>query len=210
MTSGTLFILSAPSGAGKTSLVTSLSRCLGGLAVSISHTTRPPRPGEIDTQDYFFVDQECFNKMVAEDAFLEFAEVFDHSYGTSSEIVKKSLASGSDMILEIDWQGAQQVLKKLPDAVCIFILPPSLRELERRLTGRRQDSKDIIDRRMSNALSEISHYDEYEFLIVNDDFDQALEQLKSIILVSRLKRKPQSSRLESLLDDLLGIVSEKN
>lgn len=203
MTSGTLFIISAPSGAGKTSLVTSLSRCVDGLVASISHTTRPPRPGETDKQDYFFVDRERFKIMVAEDSFLEFAEVFGHSYGTAKETVTTALKNEFDVILEIDWQGAEQILNKIPDAVSIFIIPPSLIELEQRLKGRAQDSEEIIQGRMSNALAEISHFDGYEFLIVNDDFDQALDQLKNIILASRLKRQRQIPRLQPLLDDFL-------
>ena len=141
--------------------------------------------------------------MLAEEAFLEFAEVFGHSYGTAEETVTNALKDGYDVILEIDWQGAEQILKIRPDAVSIFIIPPSLMELEQRLKGRAQDSEEIIQGRMSNALAEISHFDEYEFLIVNDDFDQALEQLKNIILASRLKRQRQVPRLKPLLDDFL-------
>lgn len=203
MSKGKLYIISAPSGAGKTSLVKQLTAELNKLIVSVSHTTRKQRPGEQHGIDYFFVSEDEFQVMLAENAFLEYARVFDHYYGTARQTVEENLANGLDVILEIDWQGAQQVKQHLPDSYSIFILPPSTAELERRLCSRGQDSDDTIRRRMQQAVAEISHFDEYDYLIVNDDFDEALNQLKSVIVSCRMGSIRQKSALKQLLNDLL-------
>lgn len=203
MSDGNLFIVSAPSGAGKTSLVTALSTCVEGLTVSVSHTTRLRRPGEDNGKDYFFIDSDMFEKMIIKQEFLEYAHVFGHSYGTAKESVTRKLNSGLDVILEIDWQGARQIRQILPGAISVFILPPCLLELEKRLKGRGQDSDTIICSRMSAALLEIGHYNEYEFLIVNDNFERALDQLKNIVMASRNKLERQITRLKPLLDEFL-------
>ena len=205
MSIGTLYIISAPSGAGKTSLVKKLSTGLNDLVVSVSHTTRKQRPGEVHGQDYFFCELEEFNALQQDQVFLEYAKVFDHHYGTSNTMVNKALSEDQDVILEIDWQGAQQVKKMMPNAVSIFILPPSLASLEKRLRARGQDSQTIIDRRMQDAIAEISHHTEYDYLIVNDEFDEAYEKLKSIVIADRLLQKRQALSLKLLLSNLLGI-----
>lgn len=204
MTKATLFIVSAPSGAGKTSLLKRLKQELDQVIISVSHTTRPKRPGEIDGQDYYFVSQETFIRMLAEDAFLEYAKVFDYYYGTSRKQVMENLARGLDVILEIDWQGARQVKARLPASRSIFILPPSREALERRLRQRGQDSEATIAKRLAGARTEISHYAEYDYLVVNDDFEQALAQLKSILIADRLRLARQQGKLASLLHDLLA------
>lgn len=203
MNQGTLFIVSAPSGAGKTSLLRELRKRLEGFVVSISHTTRPRRSGEVHGQDYFFIDPEQFRAMLSEEAFLEHAKVFDHYYGTAKKTVEENIDEGLDVILEIDWQGAQQVREKRPDCLSIFILPPSRPALEARLQGRGQDSRETIVRRMRDAIAEMSHYREYDYLIVNDDFERALEQLKSIIISTRVKKDRQERALADLLKSLL-------
>ena len=204
MTTGKLYIISAPSGAGKTSLVKQLRAETSDLAVSVSHTTRAMRPGETDAVDYFFVAVEQFKTMIAEQAFLEHAQVFDNFYGTAQQTVETNLAQGLDVILEIDWQGAAQVKRMLPDCVSIFILPPSIEVLRQRLQNRGQDNEEIIARRMRDAVTEMSHYPEFDYLIVNDDFNLALNQLKSIIIANRLQQKRQQSLLAPLLNDLLN------
>lgn len=204
MSKGTLFIISAPSGAGKTSLVKRLTEELDGLTVSISHTTRRQRPGEVHELDYFFISQEDFKAMMDNQAFLENAKVFDNHYGTAKQTVEKSLEKGNDVILEIDWQGAQQVRNRLEGSLSIFILPPSIEILEQRLKNRGQDSEETIARRMQDAVTEMSHYHEYDYLVVNDDFDETFYQLKSIIVASRMKTSRQSNILDNLLSDLLG------
>jgi guanylate kinase len=176
-TSGTLYIVSAPSGAGKTSLLKVLLEDMKDIAVSVSHTTRAMRPGEENGVHYHFVDVESFQQMTAAGDFLEHAQVFDNFYGTSQAAVTAQLASGQDVILEIDWQGAQQVRKHFADAVSIFILPPSKAALRERLTDRGQDDEAIIDRRMRDAEAEMSHYAEFDYLVVNDDFDTAVADL---------------------------------
>lgn len=200
---GTLYVISAPSGAGKTSLVKALLDKTVGIGVSVSHTTRAMRDGEQDGFDYHFVDKAEFEKMVEESAFLEHAQVFDNFYGTAIANIEAKLNQGDDVILEIDWQGAEQVRKQLPYSVNIFILPPSQAALEERLRGRGQDSDEIIARRMRDAKSETSHYSEYDYLVVNDDFDNALIELRSIVLARRCRYGAQSERLESLLKELL-------
>lgn len=202
--SGSLFIVAAPSGAGKTSLVKALVQQDPTITLSVSHTTRAPRPGEIDGQDYWFVSQEQFAQMRDESEFLESATVFDNSYGTSAKAVQAQLEKGLDVILEIDWQGAQQVRKNNTDCKSIFILPPSKQALEQRLRGRGQDSDEIIARRMRDAENEMSHYIEFDYLIVNDDFDQALAELSSVISSQRHTISVQKNKLSNLLVELLA------
>ena len=202
--SGTLYVVSAPSGAGKTSLVKALVECSDDLTVSISHTTRPIRPGEQDGVNYHFVDHTAFQEMLGNADFLEHAEVFGNYYGTSKTWVENQLQADKDVILEIDWQGAAQVRKLLPETVGIFILPPSRQALRERLTGRGQDSEEVIDHRMEKAREEMSHHVEYDYLIINDDFDVALAQLKSIIGSQRLAIRRQLERQTSLISELLS------
>lgn len=202
-TIGTLFVISAPSGAGKTSLVKALLEQTPDIGVSVSHTTRAKRPGEQDGVDYHFVDHAVFEVMVEQAAFLEHAKVFDNYYGTATANIETSLIQGRDVILEIDWQGAAQVRKLIPQAVNIFILPPSRQALEERLRGRGQDSDEIIQRRMRDAVSETSHYPEYDYLVVNDHFENALAELKSIVIARRCRYQAQTQRIAPLLKELL-------
>ena len=176
-----LYVVSAPSGGGKTSLVNALLEQDDRVALSVSHTTRPPRPGERDGVHYYFVDGDAFEVLVQQGAFLEHARVFDHRYGTGREAVERQLGRGYDVLLDIDWQGARQVRASFPGARTIFVLPPSLAVLRQRLEGRGQDSAAVVERRMRDARAEISHADEFDFLIVNDDFGEALERLKAIV-----------------------------
>jgi len=178
---GRLFVIAAPSGAGKTSLVRALMEREPGLRFSISYTTRKQRPNEVQGRDYFFVTREEFDRMIAADEFLEHATVFDNSYGTARRQVEESLAAGQDLILEIDWQGAQQIRRALPECLSIFILPPSRAELERRLRGRGTDSEEVIQRRLRDAASDMGHWREFEFVVVNDDFETALAELQAIV-----------------------------
>jgi guanylate kinase len=202
--SGTLYILSAPSGAGKSSLLRALLDAMGGsVAVSVSHTTRKPRPGEINGSDYHFVDIETFQAMVEEGVFLEHARVFDNCYGTSRPAVEQQLATGQDVVLEIDWQGARLVRELMPESTGIFILPPSRDALRERLQGRGQDDAAVIERRMRDATSEMSHYDEYDYLVINDVFERALEDLVSILRSRRLRLAQQSQGQAGLLRALL-------
>lgn len=202
--SGRLFILSAPSGAGKTSLVAALLAKLPRLEVSVSHTTRAPRPGEVDGADYHFVSPAQFEQLLEEGAFFESAEVFGNYYGTSQRAVEERLAAGVDVILEIDWQGAQQVRQQWPEALSIFILPPSQEALRERLMGRGQDSEETIEGRMKQAISEMSHYPEYDYLLINDDFSAALKELEAIFLAQRLTLACQKISQANLLEGLLG------
>ena len=204
MNIGKLYIISAPSGAGKTSLVKQLVADLADLAVSVSHTTRQMRPGEIHGQDYYFVTVADFQVMLEKQAFLEHARVFDNFYGTAQQTVEENLKKGLDVILEIDWQGAEQIKKLLPDSLSIFILPPSTEVLLQRLRNRGQDDEQIIARRMRDAVTEIRHHDEFDYLAVNDVFDQALTELKSIIIANRLTRQRQLHNLRPLLASLLS------
>lgn len=204
MKKGKLYIISAPSGAGKTSLIKKLVPITDKLMVSVSHTTRAQRPSEVDGIDYFFTSEEQFKTLIEQQAFLEYAQVFDNYYGTSQKSVEDSLKQGNDVILEIDWQGAEQIRYILSDAISIFILPPSTEVLRERLQGRGQDSKAVIDRRMQDAVTEMSHYAEYNYLVVNDDFSHALTELKSIILANRLTIEHQQQNLGGLLIDLLN------
>ncbi|BDH43985.1 guanylate kinase [Salmonella enterica subsp. enterica serovar Choleraesuis] len=206
MAQGTLYIVSAPSGAGKSSLIQALLKTqpLYDTQVSVSHTTRGMRPGEAHGEHYFFVSREEFQTMIARDAFLEHAEVFGNYYGTSRETIEQVLATGVDIFLDIDWQGAAQIRQKMPEARSIFILPPSKLELDRRLRGRGQDSEEVIARRMEQAVAEMSHYAEYDYLIVNDDFDTALGDLKTIIRGERLRMSRQKQRHGALITKLLA------
>ena len=204
MSKGTLFVVSAPSGAGKTSLVKALRESLGGLAVSVSHTTRAQRPGEEYGRDYFFVERPDFERMIEAGAFLEHARVFDNHYGTARLTVEAGLKGGQDILLEIDWQGARQVRSLMPECVSIFVLPPSLETLGKRLEGRGQDGPETISRRMRDARSEMSHYGEYDYLVVNDDFGEALSELRDIVLAQRLKTARQAARYRSLIEELLA------
>jgi guanylate kinase len=201
---GTLFTVSAPSGAGKTSLVNALIRRVEGLRVSVSHTTRPIRPGEQDGVNYHFVSEAVFTAMLDEAAFLEHARVFGNLYGTSQAWVEAQLAAGLDVILEIDWQGAAQVKHLLPATVAIFILPPSRETLLQRLTSRGQDDAGVIQSRMDEAVEEMSHYIESDFLVVNNDFDQALDELHTIVACQRLQTARQAAGLAPLLQNLLN------
>ncbi|MGX2032781.1 guanylate kinase [Methylocaldum gracile] len=204
MSIGTLFIVSAPSGAGKTSLVRALRENLEGFTVSVSHTTRAQRPGEVHGRDYFFVNHAEFEGMIESGGFLEHARVFDNYYGTARATVEKALSEGQDVLLEIDWQGARQIRNLMPNCISIFILPPSRRTLEERLKARGQDDPDTIARRMRDAISEMSHYSEYDYLIVNDDFDRALAELRSVVVASRLKTGRQSEVHKDLIGGLLA------
>ncbi|MDH3354890.1 MAG: guanylate kinase [Chromatiales bacterium] len=201
---GQLFIISAPSGAGKSSLVKALIDSVEKLTVSTSHTTRAMRPGEIDGVDYHFISSTEFLKMVERAAFLEHAEVFDNFYGTAQESIETQLHQGLDVILEIDWQGARQVRELMPDAVSIFILPPSNTALRERLQGRGQDSVEIIERRMRDAVSESSHYNESDYLIINDDFTAALDELAQLIVSQRLQTSRQADIHKEMISDLLA------
>lgn len=203
MSKGTLFIISAPSGAGKTSLLKALMVDAQNLVVSVSHTTRAKRPGEIEGRDYHFVNQTQFLSMVGSSAFLEHAKVFDNYYGTSQQHVEQQLLQGQDVILEIDWQGARQVRKIFPDSLSVFILPPSSEALAERLRNRAQDNDEIIARRMKDAVNEMSHYAEFDYLLVNDDFDMALKELRCIFTANRLRQLQQERNLENLLIELL-------
>jgi len=203
-TLGALYILSAPSGAGKTSLVKALLAQDLQVCVSVSHTTRTIRTGEVDGVDYNFVSQQDFSKLVEQQQMLEHATVFENSYGTSRNWVEASLAQGKDVILEIDWQGRDQVLAIFPAAVAVTILPPSKDALETRLKGRGTDSDDIIAKRMSEAHSEISHYAGSHFLVINDDFNDALADLQCIFTCRRLKTPQQAQKHHQLLADLLS------
>ncbi len=203
-TKGTLFTVSAPSGAGKTSLVKALIEGMDAIQVSVSHTTRARRPGEIDGVNYHFVDVATFEQMLAEDAFLEHARVFDNFYGTSRAWVEDTLARGIDVILEIDWQGASQVHRLMPGTVGIFILPPSRETLVERLNARGQDEPQVIARRLAEATLEMSHYREAEFLVINDHFATALDELRAIVTSTRLALPKQQHRHGALLRDLLS------
>jgi guanylate kinase len=199
---GTLFIVAAPSGAGKSSLVNALLEREPGIALSVSHTTRPPRPGDRDGVHYHFVNRGQYDELVKRDAFLEHAEVFGNGYGTSLAAVEPLLAAGRDVLLEIDWQGAQQVRKKM-SCVSIFILPPSREELLRRLRTRGSDSEAVIARRTAEARVEMAHCKEFDYVVVNDRFEDALSDMQAIVTAQRLRCACQLKRHEALLADLL-------
>ncbi|MCF0016766.1 guanylate kinase [Pseudomonas stutzeri] len=203
-TTGTLYIVSAPSGAGKTSLVKALVDAQPQVRVSVSHTTRAMRPGEVDGVNYHFVSREEFLARLERNEFLEHAEVFGNLYGTSQRWLEQTLAEGYDLILEIDWQGAQQVRRLMPQAKSIFILPPTQEALRQRLNNRGQDSDEIIEKRMREAVSEMSHYVEYDYLVINDDFAHALIDLQSIFRANQLRQQAQQQRHARLLSELLA------
>ncbi|MDA8580752.1 guanylate kinase [Litoricolaceae bacterium] len=204
MPQGQLFVISAPSGAGKTSLVAATIARVSDLTVSVSHTTRSPRPGEVDGRDYHFVDQSEFDALIASQALFEHAQVFGNFYGTSKEAIESQLASGIDVILEIDWQGASQVRMMAPDAVSIFILPPNRDALRERLIGRQQDDSTIIDARMAEADETIEQAPHFDYWVINDDFEMALGQLKSIIISHRQRRPQIQAKHPNFLEKLLG------
>jgi len=198
--SGNLFVVVAPSGAGKTSLVNELLTREPGIRLSISFTTRAPREGELNGREYHFVAREQFEKIIAADDFLEHASVFGNYYGTSRRWIEEQLSGDHDVLLEIDWQGAQQVRKMFPHMVGIFILPPSLKELRRRLHSRGKDSPETIEKRLAGAREDISHVLEFEYIIVNERFETALDHLVGIVRAARVSRAQQAVRLEKLLD----------
>lgn len=202
--SGTLYIVSAPSGAGKTSLVKQLIEQVSDLKISVSHTTRQKRNGEDEGIAYHFVDEAIFVDMINRAEFLEHAQVFNHYYGTSEVWVKEQLKSGQDVILEIDWQGAEQVRRLMPQACSIFVLPPSIAVLEERLRKRATDSDEVIAQRLAEAKAEMSHYSEADYLIINDDFDTALAQLQSILLSNRSRIGPQAESHGKIISELLS------
>lgn len=200
---GTLFIIAAPSGAGKSSLVNAVLANTPGITLSISYTSRAPRPGESHAQHYHFVSVEEFQRMIAAGEFFEHALVHGDYKGTARQSVEPQLAAGQDVLLEIDWQGARQVREKMPDALSVFILPPSRQALETRMRKRGQDSEEVIARRLAAAREEMSHYDEFDYLIVNEDFDTAVREMQSIFLASRQRRQVQEQRHAALITALL-------
>lgn len=201
---GILFVVSAPSGAGKTSLLRELVPADAGLALSVSHATRAMRPGEVDGEHYHFVSIEKFESMVAAGEFLEHARVFDNYYGTSEAAVRSLLDAGRDVVLEIDWQGARQVRACFADAVSVFIAPPGIDALRQRLAGRGQDSDEIIARRMADARSELAHFDEYDYLLINDDFAVCLDDLRAVVRAERLRLAAQRERHADALAGMLA------
>jgi guanylate kinase len=210
-TLGNLFILAAPSGAGKSSLIKALlekhpstDEHDNAMQVSVSHTTRAPRPGEIEGVHYHFVNHKVFESLIEQGAFFEHAEVFGHYYGTSKVVIEHTLKQGIDVFLDIDWQGARQVKAQIPDTATIFVAPPSKKELKRRLTERGQDTPEVIEQRMIKAVSEISHYHEFDFVVVNDNFAAALSELDAIVTTRRLRKEKQIVRHQQLFDNLLG------
>jgi len=201
---GTLFIISAPSGAGKTTLVKALVDNTDDIKVSVSHTTRQPRLGEQNGVNYHFVSEDEFMLMLEHNVFLEHAQVYEHYYGTSQKWLQEQLDAGIDVILEIDWQGAQQIVRLKPDSVSLFILPPSRAVLEQRLRQRGKDSDEVIAKRLRGAVDEMSHYAEFDYLVINDDFDKALSDLQTIVYSQRLTQVIQAQKIEQMLSDLLN------
>jgi guanylate kinase len=199
-----LFVVAAPSGGGKTSLINSLLDKDRQIKLSVSHTTRPARPGEVDGVHYHFVDEETFLDLMERDAFLEHAQVFDYRYGTGREAVEQQLAAGFDVILDIDWQGARQIRSTFPTCRTIFIIPPSVESLRQRLVRRGQDSEAVIRRRMRDAQAEISHWDEFDAIIVNDDFERALSELHALVRSEKQPSQTNSSQSMEVLAELLG------
>ena len=200
--SGNLFIVSAPSGAGKTSLVKALLDSKQPIKVSVSYTSRPPRPAEVEGEDYHFVSRETFLTMAQHGDFLESAEVYGNLYGTSQSWIASETANGNDILLEIDWQGAQQVRQKFPDSIGIFILPPSVQALATRLQGRGQDSAEVIAKRLQAARADIAHVVEFDYVIINDVLDVALQELQAIVIAASLKRDLQMAKHQNLINQL--------
>ena len=200
---GNLFIISASSGTGKTSLTRELAETLADIKCSVSYTTRPPRSGEQEGIDYFFVSKDKFKEMIEHNAFLEYADIYDNQYGTSRNHVEKILQVGIDVILEIDWQGAKQIRDNITTTASIFILPPLRKTLRERMLKRSQDEDDVIERRLNAAATEVKHYSEYDYLVVNDDFNEALTDLQAIIKAYRCRQKRQAKKLGRLLHDLM-------
>lgn len=200
---GTLYIIAAASGTGKTSLAKALAESMPNIKISISHTTRPLRINEKANESYFYVDEGTFVDMIAQGAFLEYAKVFDYYYGTSSLFVAEQLQQGFDVLLDIDWQGAQQVRKKMPECVSIFLLPPSQQALRQRLENRKRDTQDVIEKRLMLASSEIAHHNEFDYLVINDGFTAALQDLQAIVRAHRLQKKMQELKHAALLKQLL-------
>jgi len=200
---GNLFIVAAPSGTGKTTLVNALAEKIKDLKISISYTTRSPRPGDVDGTDYFFIDESKFKSMVKGDAFLEHAEVYGYHYGTGKEWVTRQLSAGIDVLLEIDWQGAQQIRRLFPPALSILVLPPSIAALHERLLKRQKDDIAVVEERVAMAKVELEHYSEFDYLVVNDDFAKALDDLVCIIRAERLQVDVQQQVLADLLEELL-------
>ena len=201
---GTLYIVAAPSGAGKSSLVNAVLSRETGIALSISFTSRKARPGERHAQHYHFISKEDFESMIAKGDFFEHALVHGDYKGTAKQSVEPQLAAGKDVLLEIDWQGARQVREKLPDVISIFILPPSKEALETRMRNRGQDSEQVITQRLANAREEMSHYSEFDYLIVNEHFDAAVSELRAIFQAQRLKQDAQQQRYATLIGHLLA------
>lgn len=204
---GSLFVIAAPSGAGKTTLVKALINNISDIMVSVSHTTRPKRDNEVHGVNYYFIDHAAFNERIKQDDFLEYATIFDHLYGTSRRWVEETLQSGSDVILEIDWQGHQQVKRLFNEVVSIFVLPPSLDDLKQRLTGRNQDHPDVIAKRFADAKETLSHVAEFDYIVLNDQFEQALHDLIIIVKGNRLKKDKQLARYATLLSSMLPVDS---
>ena len=203
MSDARLFVIAAPSGAGKTTLVQALTRNNPELRFSISYTTRGQRSNEANGVDYHFVTTEEFEKLIREDALLEYAEVFDNYYGTSRAQVETHLGNGDHVILEIDWQGAQQVRKRMPEAVSVFILPPSVEELERRLRGRGTDSAEVIERRLRDAMSDMAHWTEFDYVIFNDDLDRAVADLEDVFAGSAERSSTTTPKLRAAVEAML-------
>lgn len=201
---GNLFILSAPSGAGKSSLINAILGKHADMQLSVSHTTRAPRAGEQDGVHYHFVSVDTFKQLIAEGVFLEWAEVFGNYYGTSKAAIADQLSRGIDVFLDIDWQGAQQIRPQVPGVISVFILPPSVAELEKRLQGRGTDSAEVIAKRMLQAKSEISHFPEYDYVLVNDDFQQCLRQFEAVVLAARQTLMKQQQKQQALFASLLA------
>lgn len=200
---GNLYIIAAASGTGKTSLAKALADSLDSIKISISHTTRPIKPGERSDVNYFFVDNHTFEQMIEAKIFLEYAKVFGHYYGTSQLFVEEQLNTGKDVVLDIDWQGAQQVRKKMPQCISIFLLPPSQEALRKRLETRKRDTAEVIEQRLNMASGEISHYNDFDYIVINDGFEVALQDLQAIVRAQRLTKSKQIVKYEKLIKELL-------
>lgn len=198
-TKGTLYVIAAPSGAGKTSLVNALIQSVKDIQVSISHTTRNMRPGEVDGEHYFFISKAEFEALIAEHAFIEYATVFSNYYGTSRSFVESTLNAGRDVVLEIDWQGHEQIKRLFPESIGIFILPPSMEALRERLTSRKQDSNEVITTRLADARETVSHIKAFDYVVVNDDFATARNELAAIVTAERLHTQKQTKKFASLI-----------